>query len=192
MTVPVLLLGSIYEVCHVELSLMIPILISHRRISNRIASLTVVHSISRRSFICNPQPGETQSIWPMIEVVQRVSLWRSNESHMLRAADRCFEHRIWCITRAVFWTNIGLFHPVVAPLSRRLAAHIAERCATAAAHSIACVFQLNPHSASLGRTDLVVFAPLEAFERRIVRVIRHTPVRVIRRIALLASTAELA
>jgi hypothetical protein len=39
---------------------------------------------------------------------------------------------------------------------------------------------------------LVVFAPLEAFERRIVRVVRHTPVRVIRRIALLASTAELA
>jgi hypothetical protein len=54
MTVAVLLLDSIYEFCHVELSLVIPILISHRRISNRIASLTVVHPISRCCFICNP------------------------------------------------------------------------------------------------------------------------------------------
>lgn len=130
---------GIYLRCHVELSLMVPILISHRRISNRIASLTVVQSISCRSFICNPQPGETQSIWPMIEVVQRVSRWWLNESHMLRVADRCFEHRIWCITRAVFWTAVGLLDPVVAPLSRRLAAHIAERCAASAAHGIACV-----------------------------------------------------
>lgn len=102
------------------------------------------------------------------------------------------EYRIWCITRAVLWTAVGLLDPVVALLSRRLAAYITERCATAAAHGIACVFQLNLHSTSLGRTDLVVSTSLEAFECRIVRVVGQTPVRVARRIALLASTAELA
>jgi hypothetical protein len=64
--------------------------------------------------------------------------WRKNESQA-RGTDWCIESCIWGTTLAVLWATIGLLDPVVAPLSRWLAANIAELRAAPAAYGIACL-----------------------------------------------------